>query len=142
MVLNPRLLLIEDDGDRIAVFSKWMENTEFVLLVARSAGQALGLLRRDGVSVIAGVLLDHDLTESTITDRDKSMSTSDVLPMLASRLRRTVPILIHSHNQSKPIEMQRFLEVSGFSVTRIRFAALDAYRFCDWLDEVRDCLDL
>ncbi len=140
-VLKPRILLIEDDSGRIDVFRRWLADTEFVLAVARSGGQALGMLSKGGTEAIAGILLDHDLSDSPFTEADFALSTSDVLPLIVRRVTRAAPVLIHSHNSTKPIAMQRALEASGFGVTRIRFADLDQLTFNAWLDEVRDSMD-
>jgi CheY-like chemotaxis protein len=143
VVLRPRVVLIEDDPGRINWFTRQMESTEFVLAVARSGGQALGMLGKGSTAAIAGLLLDHDLSDSPITDMDARLSASDVLPVIQRRLHPTVPVLIHSHNVSQPVRIQRALEATGFSVTRIRFATLarDPTLFARWLDEVRDCWD-
>jgi len=141
--LKPRILLIEDDPGRIDIFTRWLEGTEFVLMVARSGGQALGVLSKGSTESIAGILLDHDLSDSPITDIDHGLSTSDVMPLIQRRVRRSVPVLIHSHNASKPVWMQRALESAGFSVTRVRFALLhkEPTRFSEWLEDVRDSWD-
>jgi len=138
--LKPRLLLIEDDEGRIKTFLRWLEGTEFVLVVARSGGQAMGMLRQ-GTKGVAGVLLDHDLSDAPLTTTDSMLSASHLLPLIQRSVPRWVPILIHSHNVSKPVLMQRFLESAGFSVTRARFALLEREptRFVRWLDDVRDC---
>jgi CheY-like chemotaxis protein len=143
VVLRPRIVLIEDDPVRIDWFARHVDGTGFVLAVARSGGQALGMLGKGSTEAIAALLLDHDLSDSPITDMDAQLSTSDVLPVIQRRLRRSVPVLIHSHNVSQPVRMQRALEATGFSVTRIRFAVLehDSALFTRWLDEVRDAWD-
>jgi CheY-like chemotaxis protein len=138
MRVRPRILLIEDDAGRIAVFTKWLQDSDFVLVVVRSGGQALGMLAKGSTEAIAGILLDHDLSDSPYTQADLGLSTSDVLPAIKRQVRRTVPVLIHSHNANKPPLMQRSLESAGFSVTRIRFGALTEDRFREWLDDVRD----
>lgn len=135
---RPRLLLIEDDTGRVDVFKRWLEGTEFVLVHVRSAGQALGFIARDGGAVTAGVMLDHDLTDATLTESDRSLSTSDVLPLLTRRLDKLTPVLIHSHNLSRPPAMERMLKSAGFSVTRRRFDQWNAELFAAWLVEVRD----
>lgn len=137
-MLKPRILLIEDDSGRIEVFSRWLSGTEFVLVPVRSGGQAMGMLSRGSTAAIAGVLLDHDLSDSPFTEADLRLSASDVIPLLKQKVRRAVPVLIHSHNAHKPPVMQRSLESDGFSVTRIRFAALTEGRFAEWLEDVRD----
>lgn len=129
---------MDDDAGRIEVLRNWLACTEFVLAVARSGGQALGMLNRGGTEAIAGVFLDHDLSDSAFTEADKALSTSNVLPLIISKIRHTVPILIHSHNTNKAIAMQRTLHTSGFDVTRIRFADLDPLRCIAWIDKVRE----
>jgi CheY-like chemotaxis protein len=140
--LRPRLLLIEDAAGRIEHFTRWIEGTEFVLAVARSGGQALGMLSK-GFDGVAGVMLDHDLSDAPLTSVDAQLSSSTLIPLLQRRLPRHVPVLIHSHNLNKPVAMQRALEASGHSVTRIRFSALmhDPGRFARWIDDVRDNWD-
>jgi CheY-like chemotaxis protein len=138
MKLKPRILLIEDDAGRIEIFTKWLQDTEFVLVAVRSGGQALGMLAKGSTEAIAGILLDHDLSDSPYTQADLGLSASDVLPAIKVHVRRTVPVLIHSHNANKPPFMQRSLESAGFSVTRIRFAALKEDRFREWLEDVSD----
>lgn len=136
-MLKPRILLIEDDAGRIDVFSRWLQESEFVLVVVRSGGQALGMLAKGSTEAIVGILLDHDLSDAPYAAADLELST-DVLPLIKRKVRRTVPVLIHSHNTSKPLMMQRSLQSAGFSVTRIRFDALSEDRFHRWLDDVRD----
>lgn len=137
-MLKPRILLIEDDAGRIDVFTRWLKDSEFVLVVCRSGGQALGMLSQGKNNAIAGIMLDHDLSDSPITETDLSLSTSNVLPLIVTTVRKWVPVLIHSHNFNKPPKMQRFLESGGMTVTRIRFAALTHERFIEWLNEVWD----
>jgi CheY-like chemotaxis protein len=60
-----RILLIEDNPIRIALFQNWLP-AEVRLLVVSSAGKAEGLLLRDRGRVYAGILLDNDLQEQTI----------------------------------------------------------------------------
>jgi CheY-like chemotaxis protein len=137
--LRPRIVLVEDDPGRIENIAQWLLGTEFVLVVARSGGQALGLLSR-GAEGVAGLMLDHDLTDSPLTSTDLMLSASNLMPLIQRSVPRHVPVLIHSHNASKPVLMQRALVSTGFSVTRIRFATLqsDPARFKAWLEDVRD----
>ena len=138
--MKPRILLVEDDAGRIALFARWLEGSEFVLVVVRSGGHAMGMLEKGSTEAIAGILLDHDLSDSPFTDVDRLLSTSDIMPLIQRRVRRTTPILIHSHNANKPVWMQKALESSGFTVSRIRFATLasEPSKFHNWLEDVRD----
>ena len=82
-------------------------------------------------------MLDHDLTDSAITEADHDLSSTDLLPLLATGLRRWTPVLIHSHNPGKATNMHRFLETAGMEVTVNRLASLTKAIFEDWLLEVR-----
>lgn len=137
-MLKPRLLLIEDSAHRIEAFSEWLAGTEFVLVVCRSGGQAKGMLSRGGSEAIAGLLLDHDLTDATITEVDLTLSTTDVLPLIVAKIRRGTPVLIHSHNPGQAARMHQRLEAARLSVTRKPFANLTQEFFCGWLSEVRE----
>lgn len=137
-MLKPRLLLIEDSPHRIETFAAWLADSDFVLAVCRSGGQAKGMLARGGAKAIAGIMLDHDLNEATITEQDRSLSSSDLLPLIVTTIRKWTPVLIHSHNPGKAGRMHQVLDAGGLSVTRIRFAELTREAFDRWLQEVRE----
>ena len=139
--ITPRILLIEDNVERIQVFRKWIADTEFVLIEASSAGRARGILRKGMTDGIAGVCLDHDLELQPVTESDLHLSASNLIDAITTSLPRQTPILIHSMNASKPVGMQRRLTAGGFSVTRIRMAALTQEMFGEWLADVRDNWD-
>lgn len=135
--LRPRILLIEDDAERIATFRQWLAGTEFVLIEASSGGRARGILRKGMTDGIAGLCLDHDLHQQPVNDTDY-LSATGLMSAIALALPRSVPVLIHSMNAQKPPQMQRQLVSEGFSVTRCRTAALTREIFSEWLEEVRD----
>ena len=137
-VLKPRILLIEDSAHRIERFRKWLCGTEFVLIEASSGGRAMGILRKGGMDGIAGLCLDHDLHEQPETVDDMSLSTSNLMNSIVLSVPRSVPILIHSMNVSKPPQMVRRLQAEGYSVTRIRMIVLTRDNFHMWLQDVRD----
>ncbi|SDI80476.1 hypothetical protein [Propionivibrio dicarboxylicus] len=139
--LQPRILLVEDDPARIEVFRSWLIGTGFVLIEASSAGRARGVLRKGMTEGIKGLLLDNDLEKQPVTSQDLLLSGSDLVAAIAQTLDRTVPILIHSMNATRPLGMQRALASVGFSVSRVPFAILTRGRFLEWLDEVNDNLD-
>ena len=136
--LKPRLLLIEDDAERIALFRQWVVKTPFVLVEATSGGQAMGVVSRGGQGV-AGIMLDHDLNTSPKTLQDQITSGSNVVTAIIKHMPKAVPILVHSMNASQGERMFRRLQGSGFSATRIRMAVLDERRFQHWLEDVSDC---
>ena len=98
------------------------------------------MLAKGSTRAVAGILLDHDLSDSAFIDMDRHLSATQVIPLIQRRVRPSVPILIHSHNVNRPVAMRRALESSGFSVTRVRFATLASHPglFLQWLEEVRD----
>ena len=136
--LSPRILLIEDDPNRIATFRGWLTDTEFVLIEASSGGRALGLLRKGMTAGIAGICLDNDLEKQPMTEHDLSLSGAGLISAITQSVPRWMPILIHSMNAQKPVGMERSLKSVGFSVTRTRMAVLYREVFHLWLQEVRD----
>lgn len=70
-----RLLLIEDNNDRVELFQSWLPE-EFRLVHAGSAGRALGVLQRDR-NAYAGLLLDHDLQEQVASYPARSIAIRD-----------------------------------------------------------------
>ncbi len=137
---KPRILLIDDEAGRISlkIFECWVRNTEFVLVVTRSGGLALGMHGNGSTEVVAGLLLDHDLSDSPLTPTDMISLATDLIPLIKKQIRRLVPVLILLHIASKPVVMQRALTSDGFTATRTRFASLTEESFRALLDYVRD----
>lgn len=63
--LKPRLLFVDGDAGRIALFSRWLEGTKFALVPARSGGQAIGMLSREFGGAV-GAMLDHNLSDAPL----------------------------------------------------------------------------
>ena len=95
--LRPRLLLVEDDAQRIDRFRRWLasspQGSQFVLIEATTGGQAMGVLSH-GTAPIAGICLDHDLNSRPKAPSDETTSGSDVVVAICNRVRRQVPILV------------------------------------------------
>jgi len=135
--LRPRILLIEDDSDRIAKFRLWLESTPFVLVSATTGGQAVGLINH-GPEGVAGVCLDHDLNTAPKTEMDALTSGTHVMGAIVRHFPKRIPILVHSMNVVQGERTSNRLQGAGFSVTRIRMAALTKLRFDSWLEDVID----
>lgn len=132
-----RILLIEDDQLRVEKISAWLpENVR--LVNAASAGRVLGILKRDR-NEYAGVMLDHDLQLQAATSKDMELSGSTVVKWIKAMVSPDVPILVHSMNRTMSPGMVKYLEESGFSVTRIPMEDLTKEYFLSWLDYVREC---
>lgn len=144
--LRPRILLIEDNPDRNALFREWLQGTPYLLIEATTGGQAMGLLRH-GAEGIAGICLDHDLNSRPMTAADEWVSGSNVATRICEKVPKAVPVLVHSMNTIKAPEMVKRLSGAGFSVTRRRMCILNRAMFHSWLTEVDDawehlCSDL
>jgi len=131
-----RLLLIEDSQHRIDKIRSWLPE-DCLLVVASSAGKAIGILQRDRGYVYGAVMLDHDLNEQALTEADLSLSGSDLVETLVTHLSRDVPILVHSMNATRaPLVVQR-LNRARFEVTRLPFEMLHRDAFLNWLEDAR-----
>ncbi len=132
-----RILLIEDDPVRITLFQEWLP-ADARLVVASSAGKAVGILQRDRGRVYAGLLLDHDLQEQILTQMDRYLSGSDLIQVILHNVSKAVPILVHSMNISRAPLMVKTLEAEGYMVTRIPMSSLSKREFLEWIEEVQD----
>jgi CheY-like chemotaxis protein len=132
---NLRILIIEDDNERVKIFRSWLPE-DIRLVHAGSAGRALGILERDR-NAYAGIMLDHDLRDQIVTREDFLLSGSDVVSKIVAWV-RPVPVLVHSMNPADAPQMVKRLEKARFSVTRIPMAELTEEQFAVWIEEVRD----
>lgn len=136
--LKPRILLIEDDPERIEKFQAWLADSPFVLVCATSGGQAMGLINRGKGEGVAGICLDHDLNTAPKTEMDALTSGTQVVTAICTHIPKLVPILVHSMNTVQGERMYRRLGGAGFSATKIRMAVLTRERFAAWLHECED----
>ena len=132
-----RLLVIEDDPSRLDRFYSWVPSDTHIVW-ARSAGVALGVIRRDSGYVYGGVLLDHDLNEQAKTVEDLGLSGTQVTEALIQNFSFEIPVLVHSANAIKAPIMVRRLEEAGFWVTRIPMQKLTPQDFDEWITEAKE----
>ncbi len=132
-----RLLLIEDDPDRIVCFTAWCP-PDARLVVARGGGRALGLLERDPGRVYAGLLLDHDLPGQAVNDAERHVTGTQVVQGILRHVDPEIPVLIHSMNRGGARRMATTLTAAGFEVSAIPMAELSREHFLGWLDTVRE----
>ncbi len=129
-----RLLVIEDNPERLELFRAWMP-AGVKIVWARSAGVALGLIGRDQGYVYGAVALDHDLQDLAITADDLTLSGSDVSKALIANFHRDIPILVHSTNQIQAPRVVSQLKSAGFWVSHIPMYNLDQEIFSKWIGE-------
>lgn len=132
-----RLLIVEDDQSRIDCFHLWLDK-DVRIVVASSAGRALGILERDGGNVYAGILLDHDLEKQAATDKDLDITGSHLVTAIIRNIDKDVQILVHSMNPGKAQTMAEKLSKAGFRVTRIPMRDLTRMRLRAWVEDVRE----
>jgi CheY-like chemotaxis protein len=135
-----RILVVEDDPTRVEVFEAWLQYLhlpcQFRIVWSKSAGSAIGLLERDRGKVYAGIMLDHDLNQQSLSNVDRLFSGKDVTKKIIEVTDTGTPILIHSTNESGGPKMKGTLEGAGFSVELVPFYALDFEQYRDWLSYV------
>ena len=131
-----RLLIIEDDTERERVLRSWLP-PDAKIVVAGSAGRAIGVIERDRGRVYAGILLDHDLQGRIATVTDHYLDGKDIVTVIVKYISKDVPILVHSMNGSQAPRMVERLEKDGFSVTRIPMANLTKERLREWAADAR-----
>ena len=129
-----RLLVIEDDTGRVEMLRNWLPE-RIKLVVAPSAGAAIGILKRDRGNVYGGIMLDHDLQQRAMTSMDKALSGTDVTQAIINTVSPDVPVLIHSMNSAGSSDMAAILQKAGFEVTRIPIDKLDREILTEWMEE-------
>lgn len=112
------ILLAEDDPERAARIRSCIPATARCLW-AKSAGAAIGILRRDA---FVGVLLDHDLEPDPRTSDLNGQAVAKAVCETQSRTKCRV--FIHSQNRIGGPAMVSYLQEEGFNVER-----------CPWCDE-------
>jgi len=133
--LMPRLLLIEDNDARINQFREWLpENV--VLVVAASAGRAIGTLQHSDPYDYASILLDHDLDQQVVNVDELLFTGSNIVSTLIAKISSEIPVFVHSINFNGASNMRRKLEKAGFEVTTCPMTRLTREQFSVWLQDV------
>ena len=132
-----RILIIEDDPEREQTLREWTPS-DVRVVVASSAGRAIGILNRDRGRVYSGIVLDHDLDQRAVNAEDLKLCGRDILSSLCRNVSRDVPILVHSMNAARAPVMVAALEKTGFCVERIPMDQLAEDSFNNWLGYVRE----
>ncbi len=131
------ILLIEDDLRRIQWFGNYLP-IDFRLIVARSGGTALGMIKRDKGHVYGGIMLDHDLQMRQVVADDGNISGSQLVDAIITCISPDVPILVHSMNPEKSPMMVRKLSDAGFWVTKETWFDITEDSYMEWLEGVQE----
>lgn len=124
------ILLVEDDEYRAAEIKNWIP-TGSRCVWARSAGAAMGILRRDQ---FVGVLLDYDLYGRKV--EDAWLTGEDVAAVISETQSRDCKILVHSQNAVGARRVVEFLLDAGFDVNVQPWAKEKREAFVEWLNEL------
>jgi CheY-like chemotaxis protein len=138
MAKKLKILIVEDNDQRVRLFAAMLDLAKVHLVHAASGGQALGILQRDR-NVYDGVMMDHDLAESTRTESDLGLSGRNVVrAVIHSQAIRKPPVLIHSMNPVGAASMEAELERAWFPVDCTPYAELTKERLVAWVAGLTD----
>ena len=132
-----RILIVEDDEVRVSRIREWLP-PDVLLVWAKSAGTAIGMIKRDGGQTYGGIMLDHDLFQKRITQFDYQHNGKDVVQAVVQNIDPDVPVFVHSTNVSEGPRMAQVLAGAGFAVEKTPFNTLTKNIFDDWISYVRD----
>ena len=134
MARRRRVLLIEDNVRRIERFRAWLP-AEILRVEARSAGQAMGFLKRQQPGELCGILLDRDLDQQAMTEIDTRLSGSGLIALIVQYVERHGPVFTHSTNMSGGASMAKRLVAAAFWVTKMATYALTMEGLADWREQ-------
>lgn len=126
------LLLVEDDDQRAAAIKSCIP-PDIHCVWTKSAGAALGVLRRDQFS---GIMLDFDLDRSA--HGDPRFNGESVAAGICETQGRHCEIFVHSRNPSGARRAFELLKQSGFSVEQCPWSRAAAEPLKCWLEELSD----
>jgi len=131
-----RLLVVEDNAERIALFERWLP-PDVRVTFARSAGRAMRIIELDAGRVYAGMLLDHDLVDQNASESELGLSGRHVVDRIIRHVDPDAAMLVHSINPGGARMMVQRLEAAGFWTTRLPFTVLNEAKLRAWIDEIR-----
>ena len=122
------LLLVEDDDQRAAAIKACIP-PDIHCVWTKSAGAALGVLKRDKFS---GIMLDFDLYRSATGD--PQFTGESVAAGICETQHRHCEIFIHSQNPSGGRKALELLKQAGFSLEQRPWSAETAKQLRCWLE--------
>ena len=126
------VLLVEDDDQRAAAI-KLCISADIHCVWARSAGAAIGILRRDQFT---GIMLDFDLYRSAVGD--PQFTGESVAAVICETQSRKCEFFIHSQNPGGARKAFELLKQAGFSVEQHPWSAQAIRPLQSWLNDLSD----
>lgn len=108
----------------------------FRVVRAKSAGIAIGMVRRGSGLDYSGIMLDHDLDTQSVTRQEKNITGMDVANAIIEHIDRQVPIFVHSNNTVYAPQIASLLRGAHFSVEQVLFDELRGTELREWLNYV------
>lgn len=127
-----RVLVVEDDERRIERIKRLCP-PGLRLVIARTGGQAIGVLQRDPEDTYAAILLDHDLKH---LGNGEYRSGTDVAKAIARCASPDTEVFVHSANVTKGDLVAGFLRDNGFHVERQMFWEIPDGRLREYLEDL------
>jgi len=124
-----KLVLLVEDNPLRAEKIKACIPKEARCIWAKSAGAAIGVLKRD---IFVCVLLDHDLESDPQTSWLDGQAVARTI--CETQPRKTCRIFIHSQNSVGGPAMLQLLSQSGFEVERCPWCDEASVILCEWLE--------
>jgi CheY-like chemotaxis protein len=109
MTHNLKILIVEDNNDRIKWFQKEFGNEE--LTIATNASVAIKYVRTVLYSVI---MLDHDLSGRVYVDSHEPDTGFQVAKAIIVSINKDTPVIIHSWNPAGVVNIQGILPNSVY----------------------------
>jgi hypothetical protein len=126
------VLLVEDDDERAVNIEKCVP-PQVRCVRARSAGAAIGILRRDK---FAGILLDFDLYLSAHSNLQ--LTGKSVAHAICETQPRTCQIFVHSQNPAGAHRVFTLLKEAGFPVEQFPWSSQAIGPLTSWLRDLVD----
>lgn len=131
-----RILLVEDDNRRQKEIEGWMP-ADVHLVWCQNGEAAFGVINRARPGEYAAVMLDNDLDKSPYVVVAKKKTGADVARLMAEKMPRDTPVLVHSMSADREEIMNR-LRAEEFPVTQLPYVDLTREKLNAWVDEVRE----
>lgn len=115
-----RVLVLDDDGDRLKSFTRVLSKPGVTYAVARTAQDAIHMLRSQHWDV---VFLDHDLGLTPVADPgDGTQVTREIVRLAKRRGRfRNTKFYVHSINTAENPRMTARLQRAGLHAQSVPF---------------------
>ena len=126
------VLLVEDDDERAGEIKRCVPH-QLKCVHARSAGAAIGILRRDQFTAI---LLDFDLYRSA--HGDPQFTGETVAKVICETQTRSCQIFVHSQNPLGGPRVFAMLKQAGFSVEQFPWSSQAIGPLTSWFRNLLD----